>query len=104
MCDFVEPALLEIFADFAAVDAVLGGSHAENLAEELQSAPAVTLEIRQHFAHVEVTLRAEAARIQEKIARHGNTHNGAPDVDVGKIERFPIEGDEALRPDLADVG
>ena len=104
MCDFIEPALLEIFTDFAAVDAVLGGGHAEDFAEELKSAPAVTFEIRKDFAHVEVTLCAEAARIQEKIARNWNAHDGAPDVDVGEIEGFPVEGDKALRPDLPDVG
>jgi hypothetical protein len=104
MCDFIEPALLEIFADLAAVDATLRGIHAENLTEKLKSALAVTFEIRQYFAHVKVPFRAEAARVEKKISGNRNTHDGAADIDVRKIEGLAVEGHKTPRPDLADVG
>jgi hypothetical protein len=103
MCDFVQASLLEIVPNLAAVDAVFGGMDTEDLTEKFQRALAIALVVGEDFAHVEVTLGGEAARIEKDIARNRNAHDGAPDIDVGKIERLPVERYEPLRPDLADI-
>src|SRR5947209_5502850 len=62
MGDFLEAALLEVIAYFAAINTVFRGIHAEDLAKELQCSLAVTLEIRQDLPDVEVPFGAEPAR------------------------------------------
>ena len=104
MCDFIEAALFEVIADFAAINAIFRGVHAENLAKELQGSLAVTLEIRQDFPDVEVPFGAESARIEQDVTRNGHAHDGAADVDVGKIKGLSIECDEAMGPNLPDIG
>src|SRR5262245_18883220 len=88
MRDFLEPSLFEIIADFAAVDAVFRRMHSEDFAEEFERPLAVPFKIRQNFAHVEMPLAREAARVEQQIARNRHPHNRAADVDVWKIERF----------------
>ena len=51
-----------------------------------------------------MTLGAESTRIQQDIARNRDAVDGAADVDVRKVERLSIEGDETLGTDLPDVG
>ena len=104
MGDFIETALLEIIADFAAVDAVFRGLDSEDLAEKFERALLVAFEIRENLAHIEVTLGAEPACIEQEVPRNRNSHDGAPDIDIRKIEGLAVERDKPLRPDLPNVG
>src|SRR5438552_14999076 len=104
MCDFIEPALLEIIAYFAAINAVFRRIHAEYLAKELERSLAVALEIRQDLPDIEVPFGAESARIKQKVTRNRDAHDGAADVDVGKIKGLSIECDETMGPNLPDIG
>ena len=104
MCNFLKPALLEVIADFAAINSVFGGIHAENLAKELERSLPVTLEIRKDLPDIEVPLGAEPAGIEKYVSRNGDAHDGAADVDVGKIKGLSIECDKTMGPNLPDIG
>src|SRR6266850_3106117 len=104
MGDFIQPALLEIIADFAAINAVFRGIHAENLAKELECSLAIALEIRQDLPDIEVPFGAESARIEQNVTRNGHAHDGAADVDVGKIKGLSIERNKTMGPNLPDIG
>src|SRR5215471_219306 len=104
MCDFVQAPLLEIISDFAAVNAVFGGVDTEDFTKKLERTFPVALEICQDLTDIEVPFRAETAGIEKEIARDRNAHDGAPDVDVWKVEGLPIESHETLGPDLTHIG
>src|SRR5215468_3675017 len=73
--DFIQAALPEIISHFAAVNTVFRGIDTENLAEKLERAFAVTLEIRQDFPHVKMPFGAEAACIEENVTGNRNAHD-----------------------------
>src|SRR5262249_3363246 len=86
MSNFLEPALLEIIADFAPVNTIFWRVDTKNFTEKFQSAFAVTFEICEDLAHIEVPFGTETARVQQKVARNGHSHNRTANIDVGKIE------------------
>src|SRR6266702_7379243 len=51
-----------------------------------------------------MTFGAEPPRVEQKVAWNRDAVDGAADVDVRKVERLAVERDEALGPDLADIG
>src|SRR5438094_612705 len=103
MRDFIKPALLEIIGDFASVDSILRGIHAKDLAKKLEGPFPVSIKIGENFANIEVPFGAESPGIEDQVARNRHAHNRAPNVDVWEVERFSIERDKPLRPDLSDV-
>src|SRR5262249_1682300 len=104
MGNFIEPALLEIIADFAAVYSIFWRVNSEDFAEEFERPLSVTFEICEDFPHVEVPFCAIAACIEQKVPRDGYAHDRATNVDVRKIEGFSVERNETLRADLTNVG
>src|SRR5437867_1752732 len=86
--DFVEAALLEIVSDFAAVDAVLRGVDAEDLAKKLESSLPVPLKVGEDLANVEVPLGTEPSGVEDQVAGNWHAHDRAADVDVWEIEGF----------------
>src|SRR5215471_7939896 len=104
MGDFLQASLLEIIPNLAAVDTVFGGMDTEDFTKKLERTFPVALEICQNLTDIEMPLRAETAGIEKNIARDRNAHDRAPDVDVWKVERLPIESHETLGSDLTDIG
>src|SRR5262245_15019383 len=103
MRNFVEPPFLEIITDFTSVDSIFRGVDSEDFTKKLECSFSVAFEIGEDLTHIEVPLRAEPACVEQEVARNRNPHDGAADINVWKVERLPIECDETLRADLADV-
>jgi hypothetical protein len=104
MCNFVEPALFKIITDFTSVDSIFRRVDSEDFTKKFECSFSVAFEIGEDLTHIEVPLRAEPACVEQEVARNRNAHDGAANINVWKVERLPIECDETLRADLADVG
>src|SRR5262245_50981716 len=104
MGNFVEPSLLEIINDFTSIDSIFRRVDSEDFTKKFECSLSVTFEIGEELTYIEVSLRAEPACVVQGGAWNRNAHDGAPDINVWKVERLPVECDETLRADLADVG
>src|SRR5438128_5177430 len=50
-----------------------------------------------------MALRAETPRFELDVSRERNTRERASNVDVRKVERLRVEGDEAVRTDVPEI-
>src|SRR5262249_8141731 len=86
------------------VNSVFWRVDSEDFTEKFQCSFSITFEIRKNLTYIEVPLRAEPARVEQKITWNRHTHDRATNINVWKVEGLSIEGDETLRTDLSDVG
>src|SRR5215510_14766459 len=86
MCNFVEPSFLEIITDFTSVNPIFRRVDSEDFTKKFECSFSVAFELREDLTHIEVPLRAEPPGVEQEVTRNGNSHDGAANINVWKVE------------------